>query len=85
MKTYKARHLFIDSNDELQTSEFTIEASTLEELGEKAYTQAIIRNDVPYRVKGEYFVESGPGKLFVMDENADVAVEVLLNDGESFV
>jgi hypothetical protein len=84
MKTYRARHVYVDDNDEMRSDEFSIEASSVEELGEKAYAEALRRDDVPYRLKAEYFVESGPGKLFVMDENADVCVEVLIADEESF-
>lgn len=85
MKTYRARHVNVDSNDNLVTKNFSIEASSVEELGQKALDAAFVKLEVPYRMKGEFSVEAGPGKLFVMDENADVCVEVLVDDAEEFL
>jgi hypothetical protein len=85
MKVYRARHVGVDSNDNLVTKPFEIEASSVEELGQKALQSAFNKLEVPKDMRQDFAVEAGPGKLFIMDENADVCVEVLINDTEEFL
>jgi hypothetical protein len=80
MHQYKARHLSVNSNDELVATYFKISAADLVDLEAKALEEVYVRENVSYREKAEYSVNEDLDVMYIDNGNGDVVLEVLLSD-----
>ena len=76
--TLCARFLGIDRDDELQASDFTVEADSEAHMEALAFAQAELRG-----ARGPFELSRTIGGWFVMDGNQDVCAEIL-DEGHRF-